>query len=213
MRRLVRVATFSLVAAVAALVPQVARAQGGQIGLLGGATFASLRGLDTFADFESRTGLIGGGYLLLPLSNALQLQLEGLVVNKGADARPGQDDAFKLSYAEVPVLLRLNLAPASPINPHVYAGPYLGFRIDCTIGGDTSCEDSPEVVSTASVDLGGTAGGGVAVDLGGLVLTGGARYSFGVSKLAEFDGSGVREAARHGAWAVYAGLGVRFGRR
>lgn len=213
MHRLARVLTVSLLAALTAVVPTEARAQAGQIGLLGGATFTSLRGLDAFSDFESRTGLIGGGYVLLPLGDALQLQLEGLLVNKGADARPGQDDAFKLSYAEVPVLLRLNLAPASPINPHIYAGPYLGFRIDCTIGGDTSCEDSPEVVSTASVDLGGTAGGGVAVNLGGLVLTGGARYSFGISKLAEFDGSGVREAARHGAWAVYAGLGVRFGRR
>lgn len=213
MRCLTRVVASSLVVALSAIVPDVVRAQGGQIGVLGGATFTSLRGLDRFADFESRTGLIGGGYVLLPLNGALQLQLEGLLVSKGADARPGQDDPFKLSYAEVPVLLRINLAPASPINPHLYAGPYLGFRIDCTIGGDTSCEDSPEVVSTASVDVGGTAGGGVAVNLGGLVLTGGARYSFGVSTLAEFDGSGVREAARHGAWAVYAGLGVRFGRR
>jgi len=188
-----------------------AGAQSGQIGLLGGATFATLRGLDAIDDLDTRTGLIGGAYLLLPLGDALQLQLEGLLVNKGAEPRVG--NTFKLSYAEVPVLLRLNLAPSSPINPHVYAGPYLGFRIDCSIGDDTSCNDAPEVVSTASVDVGGTAGGGLAINLGGLVLTGGARYSFGVSTLAEFDGDGVRESAKHGAWALYAGLGVRFGGR
>ena len=206
----------SLIVALALLlgaVPARTEAQSGQVGLLGGATFATLRGLDAISDLESRTGLIGGAYLLLPLGDALQLQVEGLLVNKGAEPRVGSNNTFKLSYAEVPLLLRFNLAPSSPINPHVYAGPYLGFRIDCSIGSNTSCEDAPEVVSTASVDVGGTAGGGLALNLGGLVLTGGARYSFGVSTLAEFDGDGVREAAKHGAWALYAGLGVRFGRR
>lgn len=210
MRRTPRAMLSAVVLALLVSAPR-AGAQSGQFGLLGGATFASLRGLDAIDDLDTRTGLVGGAYLLLPLRGALQLQLEGLLVNKGAE--PPVGNTFKLSYAEVPVLLRLNLAPSSPINPHVYAGPYFGMRIDCSVGDDTSCEDAPEVVSTATVDVGGTAGGGLSIHLGGLVLTGGARYSFGVSTLAEFEGGGVREAAKNGAWALYAGLGVRFGRR
>jgi hypothetical protein len=189
-------------------------AQGAQIGLIGGATFSNLRGLDDIddVDLDSRTGLIGGGYLLLPLSGALQLQLEGLLVNKGAEPRTGTDNELKLSYFEVPVLLRLNLGGSSALNPHLYAGPYFGLRINCTIGDDTDCEDASGI-STKSVDVGGVAGGGLAIDVGGLVLTGGARYAFGVSTLAELSGDGIQESVKHGGWAIYAGLGVRLGSR
>lgn len=203
---------LALLVAVAAILPSRASAQGGQIGLIGGATFSTLRGLDDFDAFESRTGLVGGGYLVLPLAGPLQLQLEGLVSSRGAEPRNASDDALKLSYVEVPVMLRLNLGGSSAINPHLYAGPYLGLRINCTIGDDTDCDDAPGV-STKSVDVGGVAGGGLAFDVGGLVLTGGARYAFGVSTLAEFQGADLRESAKHGGWAIYAGLGVRLGRR
>lgn len=204
----------ALALALAAVLPSGASAQSGQIGLIGGATFSNLRGLDDIEDvnLDSRTGLIGGGYLLLPLAGALQLQVEGLLVNKGAEPRTGTDNELRLSYAEVPVMLRLNLGSSSAVNPHLYAGPYLGLRINCTIGDDTDCEDVPGT-SVKSVDVGGIAGGGLAFDVGGLVLTGGARYAFGVSTLAELSGDGLEESVKHGGWAIYAGLGVRFGPR
>jgi hypothetical protein len=81
------------------------------------------------------------------------------------------------------------------------------------VGGVTgNCDDVPGI-STNTVDAGGIVGGGLDLNLGALVLTGGVRYGFGVSKVADFDADGVRESASNGSYAVYAGLSVRFGGR
>ncbi len=200
----------ALLGAVLVVTPAALSAQSAQFGVLGGATFSSLRGID---GVESRSGLVGGAYLVLPFAGPLQWQIEGLAVNRRSEpSGQGTSGTLSLTYAEVPVLLRLNLAGSSPLNPHVYAGPYFGARINCSIGDENDCDDAPGL-STETVDVGGVAGGGVAFDLGGLVLTGGLRYNFGVSTIAEFESGSVREAAKNGTWAAYAGLGVRFGGR
>ena len=197
-------------AAVLCTAPLTAHAQALEIGAMGGGTFSTLRGLDA----GERTGTLVGAYVLLPMGRTLQLQVEGLASSRGATPRgAGISEPLALRYAEVPVMLRLNLGGGSALRPHVYAGPYVGVRIACELEGVSgSCDDRPEV-SASSVDVGGIAGGGASLDLGGLVLTGGARYGFGVSTLAEFEVGEVREAARHGGWAVYAGVGLRLGRR
>jgi hypothetical protein len=204
-----RVRLALLLGGLLATVPSAAHAQA-EIGLLGGATFSTLRGVDV----DSRTGTLVGAYLLLPLAGPLQWQIEGIASSRGATAaNGGAGDALQLRYVEVPVLLRLSLARGSRLNPHVYAGPYAGLRINCTVEGTTGdCDDLPGI-STNSVDVGGIAGGGVRVDLGGLMLTGGVRYGFGVSTIAEFERGNVREAAKHGGYAIYAGVGIRLGGR
>jgi hypothetical protein len=196
-----------LCATLLSIAPGTARAQT-ELGLLGGATVSTLRGIDA----DNRTGTLLGAYLLLPLAGPLQWQLEGIATSRGATPR-GDEGALQLRYLEVPVLVRLSLARGSRLNPHVYAGPYAGIRINCTVEGTSGdCDDLPGI-STNSVDVGGVAGGGVSVDLGGLMLSGGVRYSFGVSTIAEFERENVREAARHGGYAIYGGLGLRLGRR
>jgi len=198
----------------ALLMPCVVAAQGGRIGIIGGVNFATLRGLDD-VDLEKRTGSMGGLSLVLPLGSTFALQTEALVVSGGAQPKSGTGDGISLTYAQVPVLLRLSLGGSSPIAPHVYAGPYFGLRIRCQIdtgAGDSDCDDVGGV-NTETVDVGGIVGGGLDFDLGGLVLTGGARYGFGVSKVAEFDTGSVRESARNGSFSIYAGLAIRLGGR
>ncbi len=198
----------------AILMPSVAAAQGGRIGIIGGVNFATLRGLDD-VDLEKRTGSMGGLSLVLPLGSAFALQTEALVVTGGALPRSGTGDGINLTYAQVPVMLRLSLGSGSAIAPHVYAGPYLGLRIRCKIDtgpGESDCDDVGGV-NTETLDLGGIVGGGLDFDLGGLVLTGGARYGFGVSKVAEFDSGSVRESAKNGSFSIYAGLAIRIGGR
>jgi hypothetical protein len=180
-----------------------------QIGAILGATFSTLRGVD---NLDSRTGLLGGLSLVLPLAGPVRLQPELLFVTKGAEGADGVD-GVELSYAEIPVLLRLNLGAGGGITPHVYAGPYFGIEIDCKVEGtDADCDNSPDI-STKSVDVGGTVGGGLDLDLGPAVLTGGLRYSFGVSKIADFEVGNVRESAKNGTFALYAGLALRLGSR
>ncbi len=193
--------------------PASVHAQGVGLGVIGGANFATLRGLDD-VDLDRRTGAMGGVRLLLPLGTALSLQPEALVVTAGAKPRRGgsNDDGIRLTYAQVPVLLRLAPAGGMPISPHVYAGPYFGMRIRCQVDlDDRDCDDVGSV-NTETVDIGGIVGGGLDFDMGGLVLTGGLRYGFGVSKVAEFEAGSVRESAKNGSFSVYAGLGLRFGR-
>lgn len=184
-----------------------ARAQSAHVGLIGGATFASLRGID---GLDSRTGLVGGLSVLLPFGS-FAFQPEALLVNKGAKASTGGPDGLELSYVELPLLFRLSLGGAA-VRPHAYAGPYFGLEVSCKVQGTSGdCDDLPGV-STKSVDLGGIVGGGVDVDVGPLVLTGGARYGFGVSKVADFTIDAARESARNGAFALYAGVAIRLGR-
>lgn len=201
---------FRLIIGAALLVPPAVTQAQGQIGAIVGATFSTLRGVD---DLDSRTGLLGGLALVLPTSGPLGLEIDGLFVSKGAKGTNTGPDGLKLDYVEVPVLLRLSLAPGLPVSPHVYAGPYLGYQIRCKVQGTSAdCDDVPGI-STKTVDIGGTAGGGVNVALGGMILTGGLRYSFGVSKVADFDVGTVNESAKNGTFAVYAGLGFRLGSR
>lgn len=181
----------------------------GQFGAVVGATFSSFRGID---GLDSRTGLMGGLSLVLPLAGGIALQPELLFVSKGAEGSEPDVDGIKLNYVEVPVLLRLSLGQGGLVNPHVYAGPYLGYNISCTVEGtDADCDDVPGI-STKTVDVGGALGGGLDLSLGGLVLTGGLRYSFGISKVADFESGLVNESAKNGVFAVYTGLAIRFGR-
>lgn len=182
----------------------------GQIGVVLGATFSTLRGID---GLDNRTGLVGGISIVLPSHGVLSLQTEALWINKGAKASTADPEGLKLSYFEIPILARLNLSRDGTVHPHAYAGPYLGIQIDCSVKGTaSSCNDIPGV-STKSVDVGGLVGGGVDFDFGPLVLTGGARYSFGVSRVADFEFGSVKESARNGAFALYAGAAIRLGRR
>lgn len=202
-----RLAVVLALTAFAAVTPTAARAQGGHVGAIVGATFSSLRGVD---GLDTRTGLIGG------ISNVnsggvLTLQSELLFVSKGAKGTNNTAEGLQLDYVEVPVMLRLQPMTEGTIHPHVYAGPYLGFKLDCKVKGTSgSCDDLPGV-STKTVDVGGTLGGGVDVDLGPLVLTGGARYAFGVSTVADFQLSNVKQSAKNGVFALYAGAAVRLG--
>ncbi len=186
----------------------VGRAQG-QVGAIVGATFASLRGVD---GLDSRTGLMGGLSLVLPLAGGIGLQPEVLFVSKGAEGSQGDVEGLELNYVEVPVLLRLSMGQGSAVNPHLYAGPYLGYNISCNVEGTSvDCDDVPGV-STRSVDVGGTLGGGLDFSLGGLVLTGGLRYSFGVSKVADFESDLIDDSVKNGVFVVYTGLSLRLGR-
>ena len=54
-------------------------------------------------------------------------------------------------------------------------------------------------------------GAGLDFDLGPLVLSGGARYSFGVSNVADFDIANVKQSAKNGVFALYAGAAIRVG--
>ena len=192
--------------ATAVLVPSLSAQAQTQFGGIIGATFSTLRGVD---GLDSRTGLIGG--ISLASGGSLGLQTGLLFTSKGAKGSTSNADGVQLDYIEVPLALRLSLGSGSNINPHVYAGPYLGFKIDCKVDGFSGdCDDVPGV-STKTVDIGGVVGGGLDFSFGPLVLITGLRYGFGVSNVADFEFGSVRESAKNGSFAIYTGLAIKLG--
>jgi hypothetical protein len=178
------------------------------VSVIGGATFATLRGLDDVA-LDQRTGAFGGLSFLLPLGGgALALQPEALLVAKGARAPRTATADLAVDLLEVPLLLRLSPAPGAALSPHLYAGPSFGLRVRCRLTGrDARCDDVPEV-NARTVEVGGVVGGGVTLALGALRPTLGVRYGFGLSPLADVQLGAVRESARTGTWALYAAVGL-----
>lgn len=194
---------------IGALLAPVTSVTAQQVGAIVGATFSTLRGID---GVDNRTGLLGG-LSFVTSGGPFAWQPEVLVVSKGAKGTNTTAEGLKLNYLEVPLLARLTLSQVQGVRPHVYAGPYLGVQIDCSVKGtSTDCNDVPGV-STKTVDVGGIVGGGLDFDFGPLVLTGGARYGFGVSTVADFEFGNVKESARNGMWALYGGLSFRIGGR
>jgi len=182
------------------------RGQGNQFTLLTGASFSSLKGVE---GVEHRTGSVLGVSLLRPLLGPISLQPELLAVGRGVRFEKRDDLDFQV--LEIPLLLRLSVNPRAKVTPHLYGGPYLGIHLACSVrGSDLDCDDLPEV-RTETVEVGGVLGGGVNLLGGPFLLTGGARYGFGISSVAEFERSLVRESARHGGWMAYVGAGIRLG--
>jgi hypothetical protein len=177
-------------------VTSMANAQAGvkpqpRIGIVGGVNLASLSDADGTG---SRTGFIGGVMLSLPLANNFAFQPELLYTMKGAtDNSSDVTSTVKLSYVELPLLLRLDIPASGGVKPFVYAGPSFALKTSCDVEGESggtteslSCDDFAKQVTPfgspltfASADVGGIVGGGLAFDVGGRALTVGVRYELG----------------------------------
>ncbi|HEV8195556.1 MAG TPA: porin family protein [Gemmatimonadales bacterium] len=176
------------------MVSAVGLAQGAgtkvHFGVLAGATFAKLGGKDTEGEnIKNRTGFAGGGFVGLGVSKNFEIEPEVLFVQKGAKAsETGFTENLKVSYVEVPVLLKLRFPGKSggTVVPHIYAGPYLGFKAGCHLSGTEgstsfsgNCAD--EDFNIKSTDFGATFGGGV--DVGRAIID--VRYDLGFSKISD----------------------------
>lgn len=173
-----RLVVCTLVAAVAAF-PRVVSAQEAagpwSAGLLAGLDVADLSGDDKDLAPHDRFGFIGGGFVRLGLSEHLSLELDLLYVPKGGEENTDDDpsdpeDQFKVEYVEVPLLLRVALG-GSAVSPELFAGPSVGFEVDCTYDAFPNGESDPRPCSdlgieTRSVDVGVAFGAAVDVPLG-----------------------------------------------
>jgi hypothetical protein len=163
-------------------------------GVLAGAAFAKVGGKDATGDIKTRVGIAAGGFVNIGVSKNFAIEPEALFVQKGAKrTESGTASNLKLSYVEVPVLLKVRFAGASKgtVVPHLYAGPYLGFKAGChlsatsgSITASAKCEDSPFDFKVKSTDFGATFGGGV--DVGRAIID--VRYDLGFSKIGNDPG-------------------------
>lgn len=158
---------------------------------------------------KRRMGFQIGAYLTQPLSGALSVQPELHYIQKGAkldfDVNDPELDlngsvTLKLSYVEVPVLLRYDAGQGSRLRPFVVAGPAFAYRVACTLGiessefsADQDCDAADDQSSGdddqfKKFDVGGIVGVGLQGQMGGRALSAQLRYSRGFVNIARDAG-------------------------
>ena len=190
-----------------ALIPSITNAQGPVFGVKGGVTLSNLYS----GDVDDKNGRIGFNLGVLARTDPEQpigLQLELLYTTKGETFTYDGffiDQEFKLNlnYVDLPVMVSLRAGEALEFQGGLYAGLLLGSNL--TSSGDLgTSSDVLDKDNFNALDYGLV--GGVAFNAGALQV--GARYNYGLSKLASSDGA---EAILGDAKNAYAQLYVAFG--
>ena len=74
---------------------------------------------------KSKTGFVIGSYLNFPLSPSISVQPELFWTDKGAKPKSDEGNTIKLSYLELPVLLKYSIPTQGSMSPYLFAGPAL----------------------------------------------------------------------------------------
>jgi hypothetical protein len=195
-----KLCTLVLAALVAA--PAAAHAQGMQLGAKAGLSVATQEtsGPDGGDSLDPRYGVVAGAFWTLPLGSWLDLQVEGLYVNKGARVTLfGVKSTAVIDYVEMPVLARVRFG-SGHVRYYGAGGPSTAFRIKAktraTFGDATEELDISDDVE--AIDFGVAAGGGV--EIGRLVID--ARYTYGFTDIDK----DAKSETRNRAIAVTAGF-------
>jgi len=188
--------------------PQPARADV-QFGIKAGGNMAKPTGLDArdpLATLKNKVGFNGGVFLALNFGRVVTIQWEVLYTMKGA-TYVALDDTFtdKLyaDYIEVPLLLKLRI-PLPVIQPFVFAGPTVGFKLQ-----EKMESNGEEVPLTENLlknnDYGAIFGAGLNLGRNFMVDV---RYSLGLQKVISTVEGDVQPDFKNGVWS--ASLGIAF---
>ncbi len=171
-----------------------AMGQGISLGFRGGLNSATQRvSGDPGFDIKSRTTFHLGGIVSIGIQETFALQIEGVFSEKGF-AFEGIDftAAFELSYLQIPILAKVIVPtpPNSPLTPHFFAGPNLGFELSCNltaeskrdgVSGSGGCDESG--LETKGFDFGLLFGGGLSIGTGPVAFLVDVAFDFGLSNI------------------------------
>lgn len=214
MKKIIRISTALLLFALL-LLPTKAWAQT-MVGVQGGLSIASLVGDDVDDDeFDSRTGLLGGAFVAIPVAERIGFSTGLYYAQKGAtDAQSGADFEIRANYLEIPVILQVALAGNRTTGFSAFAGPSISFEMSCEIEGSeggvsvtADCEDFD--VETKSTLFGAIVGVGVRHALsGGMALVANGGLDFGLTSV---DDSADEEDVKTRMWFAQIGVGWTLG--
>jgi len=205
-----RFTTLLLVAAIAGLLalPQPADASV-QFGIKAGANMAKPTGADAqdpMATLKSKVGFMGGIFLAFNFGRVVTIQSEVLYTMKGATYVALDDsytDKLYADYIEVPLLLKLKI-PLPVVQPFVFAGPTVGFKLNEKL--ESNGEEIPlEESILKNNDYGAIFGAGLNLGRNFMIDV---RYSLGMQKvISTFEGD-VDPDFKNGVWS--ASIGIAF---
>lgn len=160
-----------------------------EFGIRGGINFASFS--DSKQEVDSRrVGLLAGVYGTIKIpSIPISIQPEVLYSQKGAEINGVK---VKLSYIEIPVLIRMNLASKVSLIPHLYAGPYVGFKFNY----EEEPPPADDEIQEKNLDYGLVFGAGFDINK----INVGVRYNLGLNEIFEV------EEERNNVIAIVAGI-------
>ncbi len=194
-----------------------------QVGLEGGWTISNFVGNELDNDSNRNGGYGGLSFIIQPNSSAIGFQTGVLYVQRGAKSSfstggsgiPNTSGGLKLSYIEVPAMIRIGV-PLSVIGaaPTIVGGASLGWRVGCRAiiesgnnTSSTSCDDAllNEDQDTKRFDLGATVGVELPIKVGqrGLIVPT-VRYVRGLTRISDVAGNDTKNSS------VMIGLGLRF---
>ncbi len=169
-----------------------------QIGVSGGVNLSQISGGGS-SDISNRTAGSGGVYAVIPISDGWSLQTGALLSMKGWQRdEPGTHDltVARLTYVELPLLLRYDAAINDKAGGFLYAGPGFGFRTGCSIAetthstGQTASLTCDAIASASSgtltfksFDPGAIGGVGLRFDVGRAAVVATAQYELGLSTI------------------------------
>jgi len=167
--------------------------------------FADVLTEEASAETDYRIGAVIGGFVAFPFGGYFAVQPEVLYTQRGLKGRiPLADETFKLklSYVDVPVLLRVG--PSSGRGFHAFAGPSFNFNVGAQlIVGGTFNDEEDFKDEVADLDVGLVVGAGY---YGGLLILEG-RYQEGLTNV---NALADDESYRNRGFAAL--VGIRFGR-
>lgn len=197
----IRIAVITV--AVLTFVGSQAFAQTVSGGIKGGVNFANIdveTGETDEPEFDTKPGLIIGGFVDVPFTDAVSFQPEFLFTQKGAKLEEfGDEFDVDVDFIQIPLLLKLK-APTGGTRPFVVVGPAFGFKTSATTSLNGVEEDIDD--DTESVEFSGIIGGGLEVGPGILEV----RYDYGFNDLDKDEFS----EARSRTFSVL--FGIAFGR-
>ena len=205
MKRLMMILVIGAIVGLAAL-PQPAAANV-QFGIKAGGNMAKPTGADAqdpLATVKSRVGFTGGIFLAFNFGKVVTIQWEALYTMKGATYVALDDsytDKLYSDYIEIPLLLKIKI-PLPIIQPFVFAGPTVGFKLN-----EKLTSDGTEVPLTEALlknnDYGAIFGAGLNLGRNFMLDV---RYSLGLQKvISTFEGE-VQPDTKNGIWAATIGI-------
>jgi hypothetical protein len=201
-----KLTTALAVAALAALTALPLRADI-QLGIKAGGTMTrptGLQALDPAASLKSKSGFTGGIFLALNYGRVVTVQWEAVYSMKGAVYSPpgsAVTETLSADYIEVPLLLKLR-APLPVIQPFVFAGPTVGFKLQENLKTDGE-ETDVEAPLLKNNDYGAVFGAGL--NLGPNFMFD-VRYSQGLQKVVSAVAAGLPPGFKNGVWSMSLGL-------
>ncbi len=207
MKRLMTVLVIAAFAGLMAL-PQPAAA-GVQFGLKLGGNMAKVTGADA-QDIEgtlkSKVGFTGGIFLAFHLGRVVTIQWEALYTMKGAsfeytDLEDTYTEKLYGNYIEIPLLLKITI-PTPVIQPFVFAGPSVGFKLSEKI--QVNGEDIPlEEKLLKNNDYGAIFGAGLNLVRNFMLDV---RYSLGLQKVIDTIEGETPVDVKNGVWSATIGI-------